>query len=737
MRDFPGYLATCAVAALMIANASAGIFYVDVHNTNPHPPYSDWPSAATNIQDAVDAANDGDLVLVTNGLYQAGGRVLYGALTNRVAVTKAITLQSVNGPDVTTIGGNNQISNPSVSVRCVCLTNGSVLSGFTLANGSTLPFSSARESDGAGVWCESTAALITNCVITGSAAFGNGGGAFSGTLVNCTLTGNSAAGGGAANSAYFTNCVLSGNIARGLGGAAQNCTISACILSNNVAPWGGGAAGGQLTNSTIIGNGTTNTSYPQGLGGGVYQATLNNCSLLSNTALQGGGVANSTLTNCTLAANRAISFGGGGGAYNSFLQGCTLSTNLAQRGGAVAGGTLINCTLTGNSAQIVATSDISDGGGAYGCPPGAWCNYPYCTLINCVLIGNQSTSHDGTGRGGGTSGCFLFNCLLSGNYASEGSGAYESALTGCTLMNHTGGWGGAGAECTLNSCLVVSNQGYFGGGLYSCGVTNSTLVANSAYRGGGAALSALNNCTVVFNSAVYGGGIAGGTANNCIIYSNLADDDGPNYVQTGLPLDTLTLNYCCTTPMPTTNGFGNITDDPGFFDVGTGNFHLQPNSPCINSGKNSYVAASSDCDGNPRISGGTVDIGAYEFQGPASTISYAWLQQYGLPIDGTADLADADHDGMNNWQEWICGTDPTNSLSVLKMFAPSNTALGLALSWQSAAGRTYDLQQSDPANPTAFSSINSNIAGQADVTTFLDAGATNIGSRLYRVRVQP
>jgi len=96
--------------------------------------------------------------------------------------------------------------------------------------------------------------------------------------------------------------------------------------------------------------------------------------------------------------------------------------------------------------------------------------------------------------------------------------------------------------------------------------------------------------------------------------------------------------------MPT-NGVGNITNDPALLDLASGDFHLRPNSPCINSGKNSYVIGSTDFAGNPRIRGGTVDIGAYEFQSPTSTISYAWLQQYGLPIDGTADLADTDHSG--------------------------------------------------------------------------------------------
>jgi len=48
--------------------------------------------------------------------------------------------------------------------------------------------------------------------------------------------------------------------------------------------------------------------------------------------------------------------------------------------------------------------------------------------------------------------------------------------------------------------------------------------------------------------------------------------------------------------------------------------HLQSNSPCINSGNNAF-ASGVDLDSKARISGGTVDMGAYEYESPASRIS--------------------------------------------------------------------------------------------------------------------
>src|SRR6266436_10356879 len=146
-----------SVSVLGAVNAPAAVRYVNVKNTTPSPPYITLATAATNIQDAVDVALAGDEIIVTNGVYSSGERTGPADTgTDRVAVTKQVNLRSVNGPEVTVIDGLG-------AVRCVYLTNDATLGGFTLTNGVG---NGGGLQEGGGVLCESTNAIITNCVLT-------------------------------------------------------------------------------------------------------------------------------------------------------------------------------------------------------------------------------------------------------------------------------------------------------------------------------------------------------------------------------------------------------------------------------------------------------------------------------------------------------------------------------------------------------------------------------------------
>jgi hypothetical protein len=194
--------------------ASGGTFYVDVHGTTPAYPYSSWTTAATNIQDAIDAASGGDLVLVTNGTYLSGGRAMAGTLTNRVVLDKPLTVQSVNGPFVTTIYGAGA-TNGATAVRCAWLANNASLIGFTLTGGATATSGdTATLETGGAAWCASSNGLIANCIIVSNTAWSFAAGAYQGTLQSCLVITNTCSfgsGGGAVCNALLNDCTVVGN----------------------------------------------------------------------------------------------------------------------------------------------------------------------------------------------------------------------------------------------------------------------------------------------------------------------------------------------------------------------------------------------------------------------------------------------------------------------------------------------------------------------------------------------
>src|SRR3989442_9996481 len=93
-RTLAAQLFAAALPLAPAGSALADVHYVDVNNTNATPPYTNWTTAATNIQAAVNAAVAGDEIVVTNGGYATGGRAAGADSTpNRVAVDKPLSVR--------------------------------------------------------------------------------------------------------------------------------------------------------------------------------------------------------------------------------------------------------------------------------------------------------------------------------------------------------------------------------------------------------------------------------------------------------------------------------------------------------------------------------------------------------------------------------------------------------------------------------------------------------------------
>ena len=579
--------------------ATQMVHHVAIGNATPSSPYSSWETASTNIQEAIDIASQaGALVLVSDGVYSSGGLAVDGTTTNRVVINKPVTVQSVNGPEWTTIKGSKGCcSPPFAAVRCAFVGTNAILSGFTLTNGA--------EKIGGGAWCEADG-VLTNCLLTGNSAGISGGGSYRGTLNNCTLVGNYAStSGGGSYQGTLNNCTLTGNSAGSNGGGSCEGILNNCTLTGNSAGSnGGGSYLATLNTCTLIGNSATNW------GGGSDYGKLTDCLVASNSAQFGGGSYGSTQNNCRLIGNVAQT--SGGGSYDGALNGCLVAYNQAHYGGGFyyegPHTILNNCVVASNTAQ--------EGGGV-------WCNFESGGAINnCTLIGNSATANAGgvyLWRGGESSG-EINNCRLIGNSAWYGGGAY-----------------GYFSCASFNNCLFTGNSATKRGGACAGTISAGGFEPPMYY-------TTLKNCTISGNSAGTGGGVSGVNLKNCIVHFNTA--------ATSSNFGSGSFSNCCTTPMP--GGTDNITNNPQFVDAAAGNYRLKTNSPCIDRGSNALVQGTMDLDGNPRILNGVVDMGAYETQLYTGFRAWAAVITNGL----TNDTDCAAGDGVPNLLRYAAGGSP-------------------------------------------------------------------------------
>ncbi|MCK4654536.1 MAG: hypothetical protein KAU01_08820, partial [Candidatus Cloacimonetes bacterium] len=266
---------------------------------------------------------------------------------------------------------------------------------------------------------------------------------------------------------------------------------------------------------------------------------------------------------------------------------------------------LENVTISGNSADI-------HGGGIY-------CDSSSPSLKNVAITGNSATLNGGGICCQNNSSPSLENVTITGNIAFS--------FDPCS---------GGGICCRINSSPSLVNvtisdniTGEYGGGIYcasgsSPSLVNVTVTGNSTVDGSGGGIYCelysspiLVNVTITGNSATYnGGGIYCYINSNPVLINTILWNDSPQevyFLNYGDP-NSITISYSDIQGgeagiITNNNGTvywleGNIDEDPLFVDAGSGDYHLQQYSPCIDAGD---PASPLDPDGT------IADMGAYYF----------------------------------------------------------------------------------------------------------------------------
>jgi predicted outer membrane repeat protein len=297
----------------------------------------------STIQAAINAASNGDIIIVSNGTYTENVN------HSPPSVTTVLHIYSANGPENTTING-------SASGRVVTLgyrSSTSTLSGFTITNGSVASIG------GAGIYINMAQPTIDNCIITG-----NDAGTYSGGGIHINHS---------SSDVTITNTTISSNNGGNGGGlympSGTNATITNVVFDQNTATDGGAIYFSGTDATTTISDSTFTDNSSTDQGGAFYitnslGAKFYRCIITGNHADTEGGVmflvnssADPEFYNCIIADNYAPRGGvirnSGGGSV--ILNSCTIADNTATgTGGTDGGGIMHACSGTINVDNSIA-----------------------------------------------------------------------------------------------------------------------------------------------------------------------------------------------------------------------------------------------------------------------------------------------------------------------------------------------------------------------------------------------
>jgi len=279
-----------------------------------------------------------------------------------------------------------------------------------------------------------------------------------------------------------------------------------------------------------------------------------------------------------------------------------------------------------------------------------------------TIRNGTGTLVSGERRGGGiycNSSPVIANNTITGNKSDFGGGIYCPGHTAVITRNRISHNAGTGIACSgyashqVTDNIIESNSGYWGGGIHSeysfCRFERNVISHNSTERYGGGVCASdtgdpvpvyannliannvaatgggmcivqcaplVRNNTIASNTAAVGGGIAMNAASPSITNNIVAFGSSGIYsTGTGPTLrDNDVFSNGEYDYSGVTAGAGDISSDPLFLAPWVGEYHVLANSPCANAGLDSAVpTGSTDLQGNPRISGGHVDMGCLEW----------------------------------------------------------------------------------------------------------------------------
>jgi hypothetical protein len=306
------------------------------------------PGDQPTIQAGINAAGNGDTVLVAPGIYYE----------NIDFKGKAITVTSSAGPATAIIDGSGTAGMPVVVFKTRELRT-SVLSGFTIQHGGTQTASSQASG---GIFVSGAAPTIRNNIVTAnqcSGIFANGGALIQGNIVSATQYDNFGSQYSYCQQAG-TGVVVQGTVSVG---AYTHVELIGNTIQNNTQAVGyGGIAVAAAEGTLIQGNIITNNSGMTAGGIGTYNTQA--VSIIQNLIYQNsstgsgyeraGGISilspqhGTSIPPKALIAQNTL---GGNSLQNGIAGETATELNLA---GAISGYTVINNILAGGSSSVPA-----------------------------------------------------------------------------------------------------------------------------------------------------------------------------------------------------------------------------------------------------------------------------------------------------------------------------------------------------------------------------------------------